>query len=273
VADLDSKAHTQETSSLQCVILAGGLGTRISEESHLRPKPMIEVGGKPILWHLMKSLGDQGIREFVICLGYRGYMIKEFFANYFLHTANVTFDLAENSMVVHEVTTEPWKVTLVDTGEHTLTGGRLRAVMPYLGERFMVTYGDGLSSVDVQELLDFHRRHGRLVTVTAIQPIGKFGVLTISGDHVTSFEEKPDGDGQWVSGGFFIVEREALEYISSDGPAWEAAPLRRLAREDQIVAYRHRGFWAAMDTLRDKVHLEEILATGTPPWRRVLNAD
>ena len=264
----DLEAHTNEPRDLQCVVLAGGLGTRISEESHLRPKPMIEIAGKPILWHLMKSLGDQGVNEFLICLGYRGYMIKEFFANYFLHTADVTFDLGDNSMQIHQRTTEPWKVTLVDTGEHTLTGGRLRHVESYLKQRFMVTYGDGLADVNVRELLEFHSAHRRLATVTAVQPSGKFGVLTLSNDDVISFEEKPDGDGQGVSGGYFILDREALNYIPSDGPAWEGAPLRHLAADRQLAAFRHRGYWAAMDTLRDKMMLEEVAIAGKPPWRR-----
>lgn len=254
---------------MKAVILAGGYGTRISEESHLRPKPMIEIGGKPILWHIMKIYSAAGINDFVVCLGYKGYVIKEYFANYFLHTSNVTFDMVQNRMEVHENKAEPWRVTLVDTGEETMTGGRLRRVRSYLGEDdFCMTYGDGVSDIDMRELIAFHRAQSTLATVTAVQPPGRFGALNLDGRHVTSFEEKPHGDGGWINGGFFVVSRRALDYIDADHTVWEREPMERLARERELSAYLHRGFWHAMDTLRDKNYLESLWAGGQAPWKR-----
>lgn len=253
---------------MKAVILAGGLGTRISEESHLRPKPMIEVGGKPILWHIMKTYSHYGINDFVICCGYKGYVIKEYFANYFLHMSDVTFDMSRNSMEVHQRYVEPWRVTLVNTGEETLTGGRLRRVREHLGdEAFCFTYGDGLSDIDIGELVRFHRGHGRLATVTAIQPPGRYGALDMDGDAVARFQEKPAGDGAWINGGYFVLEPAVIDYIDGDQSSWEGEPLMRLAREGQLMSYRHSGFWQAMDTLRDKNQLEELWAKGSPPWK------
>jgi glucose-1-phosphate cytidylyltransferase len=253
---------------VKAVILAGGMGTRISEESHLKPKPMIEIGGRPILWHIMKIYSHWGINDFVICLGYKGYVIKEYFANYFLHMSDVTFDMAENRMTVHERKAEPWKVTLVDTGSETLTGGRLKRVASYLDdEAFCFTYGDGVADVDIGKLIDFHRKHRRLATLTAIQPPGRYGAVLIDRTRVTSFHEKPVGDGAWVNGGFFILERGVLEYIEGDATSWESEPLVRLSKKDQLRAYQHAGFWQAMDTLRDRNHLEELWQSGRAPWR------
>lgn len=252
---------------MKAVILAGGLGTRISEESHLRPKPMIEIGGKPILWHVMKLYGHYGITEFVICCGYKGYLIKEYFANYFLHMSDVTFDMSENRMEVHHRFAEPWKVTLVDTGEHTQTGGRLRRVRSYLDRTFCLTYGDGVADVDISALLAHHRVEGAQVTVTAIQPTGRFGALELEGDRVRRFLEKPQGDGRWISGGFFVCEPSVFDRIHSDDTIWERGPLEGLATEGELAVYRHPGFWAAMDTLRDKNFLEATWASGEPPWR------
>lgn len=253
---------------MKAVILAGGLGTRISEESHLRPKPMIEVGGKPILWHIMKTYFHYGINDFVICCGYKGYVIKEYFANYFLHMSDVTFDMSRNSMEVHQRYVEPWRVTLVNTGEETLTGGRLRRVREHLGsEPFCFTYGDGLSDVDIGELIRFHRAHGRLATVTAIQPPGRYGALDMDGDAVASFKEKPAGDGAWINGGYFVLDPAVIDNIDGDQSSWEGEPLMRLAREGQLMSYRHTGFWQAMDTLRDKNQLEELWLRGNPPWK------
>lgn len=253
---------------MKAVILAGGLGTRISEESHLRPKPMIEVGGKPILWHIMKTYSHYGINDFVICCGYKGYVIKEYFANYFLHMSDVTFDMSRNSMEVHQRYVEPWRVTLVNTGEETLTGGRLRRVREHLGsEPFCFTYGDGLSDVDIGELIRFHRAHGRLATVTAIQPPGRYGALDMDGDAVASFKEKPAGDGAWINGGYFVLDPAVIDNIDGDQSSWEGEPLMRLAREGQLMSYRHTGFWQAMDTLRDKNQLEELWLRGNPPWK------
>ncbi len=252
---------------MKAVILAGGLGTRISEESHLKPKPMIEIGGKPILWHILKIYSHYGISDFVICLGYRGYVIKEYFANYFLHMSDVTFDMANNRMEVHQQYAEPWRVTLVDTGEATMTGGRLRRVRDYVGdETFCFTYGDGVSDIDIGRTLDFHRQHGKIATVTAIQPPGRYGALNIDQAIVRNFQEKPAGDGSWINGGFFVLEPRALDYIDGDQTSWEMQPLQRLAAEGQLMAYEHRGFWQAMDTLRDKNHLEELWGTN-PPWK------
>ena len=253
---------------MKAVILAGGLGTRISEESHLKPKPMIEIGGKPILWHVMKIYSHYGINDFVICLGYKGYVIKEYFANYFLHMSDVTFDMHSNEMKVHQKHVEPWRVTLVDTGEKTLTGGRLKRVANYIGsESFCLTYGDGVADVDVGALVDFHKKHGNKATVTAIQPPGRYGALNLDGSVVSSFEEKPAGDGAWINGGFFVLEPAVLDLVEGDNYSWEATPLPQLADEGSLRAYRHKGFWQAMDTLRDKNQLEDLWATGKAPWK------
>lgn len=252
---------------MKAVILAGGLGSRISEESHLKPKPMIEIGGKPILWHIMKLYSHYGINDFVVCLGYKGYVIKEYFANYFLHMSDVTFDMVQNRMEVHERHAEPWRVTLVDTGPHTMTGGRLLRVRNYVGnETFCFTYGDGLADVDISATLAFHRAHGKIATVTAIQPPGRFGALNLKGEAVHGFQEKPAGDGTWVNGGFFVLEPSVFDYIDSDQTSWEGRPLQRLAQSSQLMSYRHAGFWQAMDTLRDKNQLEELW-NAEPPWK------
>ena len=253
---------------MKAIILAGGLGTRISEETHLKPKPMIEIGGKPILWHIMKIYSAHGIHDFIICCGYKGYIIKEYFANYFLHMSNVTFDLKHNTMDVHKNNAEPWRVTLVDTGEQTMTGGRMRRVADYLGDDdFCFTYGDGVGDVDISSLIAFHKREGRLATLTATQPPGRFGALNIEEHRIVSFQEKPHGDGGWINGGFFILSPRVLDYIEGDHTLWEREPMERLARENQLSAWRHRGFWQPMDTLRDKNHLEELWATGQAPWK------
>ncbi len=253
---------------MKAVILAGGLGTRISEESHLKPKPMIEIGGKPILWHIMKIYSHYGINDFVICLGYKGYVIKEYFANYFLHMSDVTFDMQNNSMEVHQKHVEPWRVTLVDTGENTLTGGRLKRVQEYIGtDSFCFTYGDGVSSVDIGALIEFHKQHGNKSTVTAIQPPGRYGAINLNDSLVTSFQEKPAGDGAWINGGFFVLEPSVLALIDGDQASWEAMPLVELAAEGELQAFQHRGFWQAMDTLRDKNYLEDLWAAGSPPWK------
>jgi glucose-1-phosphate cytidylyltransferase len=250
------------------VILAGGLGTRISEESQVRPKPMIEIGGKPILWHIMKIYTAHGLNDFIICLGYKGYLIKEYFANYFLHMSDVTFDLSSNRMEVHEKFAEPWRVTLVDTGEDTMTGGRLKRVARYLdGGDFCFTYGDGLGDVNIQELIAFHARQRTLATVTAVQPPGRFGALNFKEQKITSFQEKPDGEGGWVSGGFFVLSQPALDLIEGDSTIWEQGPMQRLAQDGQLSAYVHRGFWHPMDTLRDKTHLDRLWSSGAPPWK------
>ncbi len=253
---------------MKAVILAGGFGTRISEESHLRPKPMIEIGGKPILWHIMKIYSHYGINDFVICLGYKGYMIKEYFANYFLHMSDVTFDMSSNQMHVHHKSAEPWKVTLVNTGESSMTGGRLRRVREYLDdEDFCFTYGDGVADIDIGKLVEFHRAHGKLATVTAIQPPGRYGALAMDGDAVLGFQEKPKGDGGWINGGFFVLSPKVLNYIDSDDTTWEQEPLIALASEDQLRAYQHDGFWQAMDTLREKNLLEDLWQSKTAPWK------
>ncbi len=252
---------------LKVVILAGGLGTRISEESHLKPKPMIEIGGRPIIWHIMKAYGAHGINDFVICCGYRGYVIKEYFANYFLHMSDVTIDLSNNAMEVHHQKAEPWRITLVDTGEHTMTGGRIARVRDHLDGTFCLTYGDGVSNVDITGLIDFHRREGREATVTAIQPAGRFGALVTDGNRVTSFQEKPQGDGQWINGGFFVCEPSVLDRIEGDYTVFERGPLADLATDGQLAVWRHDGFWAAMDTLRDKTQLEDLWSSGKAPWR------
>ena len=253
---------------MKAVILAGGYGTRISEETQARPKPMVEVGGRPVLWHVMKTYSAHGIHEFVICLGYKGYMIKEYFANYFLHMSDVTFDLRENRMDVHHRHAEPWRVTLVDTGEETMTGGRLKRIREYVGEEsFCFTYGDGLSDVKVPELIAFHQRQGKLATITAVQPPGRFGALDLQQNLITGFREKPQGDGGWINGGFFVLEPRALDAIEGDRTIWEREPLERLARDGQLAAFRHLGFWQPMDTLRDKLHLESLWASGKAPWK------
>ena len=254
---------------MKAVILAGGLGTRLSEETQSKPKPMVEIGGRPMLWHLMKSFTAHGVSEFIICLGYRGYVVKEFFANYFLHTSDVTFDMRENRMEVHEQHTEPWRVTLVDTGEHTQTGGRLRRVRRYVEdeEAFFFTYGDGLSDVDLGALHDFHRHHGKLATITAVTPPGRFGALDLDGSRVADFKEKPAGDGSLINGGFFVLSPEVLDLIDGDPTPWEAAPMQSLVRRAELQAYRHRGFWQPMDTLRDKLNLERMWESGAAPWK------
>ncbi len=253
---------------MKAVILAGGLGTRISEESHLRPKPMIEIGGKPILWHIMKSYAAHGINDFVVCCGYKGYMIKEYFANYFLHTSDVTFDLAKNTRQVHQNSSEPWKVTLVDTGEATMTGGRLKAVAEYLGnEDFCFTYGDGLADIDVGKLVACHRSSGKLATITAVQQPGRYGALEMKGDRVAGFSEKPRGSGNWVNGGFFVLSPKVLGYIEGPQTVWEREPLERLAKEGNLVAFPHEGFWQSMDTMRDRNLLEELWQSGRAPWK------
>ncbi len=254
---------------MKSVILAGGLGTRISEETHLKPKPMIEIGGKPVLWHIMKLYSAHGVNDFVVCCGYKGYLIKEYFANYFLHMSDVTFDMANNRMEVHEQHAEPWKITLVDTGDDTLTGGRLKRVSDYIKdeETFCFTYGDGLSNVDIQASIQFHCKHGKLATVTAVQPPGRYGALTRSGDQVTGFTEKPRGDGGLINGGFFVLSPKVLDVIDGDQSSWEGEPLNRLAAMGEMMAFEHQGFWQPMDTLRDKVLLEELWATGKAPWK------
>lgn len=253
---------------MKAVILAGGYGTRICEESHLRPKPMIEIGGKPILWHIMKCFSSYGINDFVICLGYKGYVIKEYFANYFIHMSDVTFDMSSNKMEVHRQKAEPWRVTLVDTGQGTLTGGRLKRVRDYLDDDpFCFTYGDGVSDVPLDQLIAFHKAQGRLATVTAIQPPGRYGALNLQGETVDSFHEKPAGDGAWINGGFFVLDPKVIDYIAGDETSWETGPIDRIAEEGQLVAFKHTGFWQAMDTLRDKNQLEQLWASGNPPWK------
>ncbi|KAF0165440.1 MAG: glucose-1-phosphate cytidylyltransferase [Rhodocyclaceae bacterium] len=253
---------------MKAVILAGGLGTRIIEESHLKPKPMIEIGGKPILWHIMKIYSRYGINDFIICLGYRGYVIKEYFANYFLHMSDVTFDMAQNRMEVHQNSAEPWRVTLVDTGPDTMTGGRLKRVRDHLDDgAFCFTYGDGVADIDIAAQLAFHRGHGKLATVTAIQPPGRYGALEIDAGRVLSFQEKPAGDGAWINGGFFILEPRVIDFIDGDQTSWEADPLVQMAAAGELMSYQHRGFWQPMDTLRDKNHLEELWGSGRAPWR------
>ncbi len=254
---------------MKAVILAGGLGTRLAEETSVKPKPMVEIGGRPVLWHIMKAYSAHGINDFVVCLGYKGYVIKEYFANYFLHMSDVTFDLAENRMEVCDRHCEPWRVTLVDTGEHTQTGGRLKRVSRYLdpGQPFCFTYGDGLSDVDVSKLVKFHKAQKRMATVTAVQPPGRFGALDIEGKRITRFEEKPQGDGSWINGGFFVLQPEVLEYIKDDQTIWEREPMEKLAGDAQLSAYPHKGFWQPMDTLRDKNRLEELWQSGKAPWK------
>ena len=254
---------------MKAVILAGGLGTRLAEETSVRPKPMVEIGGRPILWHILKIYSQHGINDFIICCGYKGYIIKEFFANYFLHTSDVTFDMQQNKMVVHNSVAEPWKVTLVDTGDLTGTAGRLRRIAPFLdGEStFCMTYGDGLSNVDISASVQFHKQHGKLVTLTSVQPSARFGALGLQGSHVHSFQEKPDDEGGWINGGYFVISPDALNMISDDTEMFEREPIERLVEAGQVEAFFHRGFWQAMDTLRDKQHLEDLWSRGEAPWR------
>jgi glucose-1-phosphate cytidylyltransferase len=253
---------------MKTVILAGGLGTRLSEETTARPKPMVEIGGMPILWHIMKIYSAHGLNDFVICLGYRGYMIKEYFANYYLHTCDVTFDVAKGAMEVHQSSAEPWRVTLVDTGTDTQTGGRLKRVLPYVGdEEFCLTYGDGLADVDISRLLGFHREQGTLATVTAVRPGGRFGALDVEGTRVAGFREKPAGDGSWINGGFFVLPPTIGDYIEGDETVFEQEPLRRLVEEGQLSAYEHDGFWQPMDTPRERDLLEALWQSGDAPWK------
>jgi glucose-1-phosphate cytidylyltransferase len=253
---------------MKAVLLAGGLGTRISEESVLKPKPMIEIGGKPILWHIMKMYAAHGVNEFVICCGYKGYVIKEYFANYFTHTSDITFDLKNNTTEIHQNTAEPWKVTVVDTGEETMTGGRLKRVAKYLGTQdFCFTYGDGVSDVNIRASIEFHKAHGKLSTITAVQPPGRYGALKMNGSKVEAFMEKPKGDGGVINGGFFVLNPKVIEYIKEDETIWEKEPMEKLASDGQMQAFVHEGFWQPMDTLRDKKHLEELWNEGKAPWK------
>ncbi len=254
---------------MKAVILAGGLGTRISEETHLKPKPMIEIGGRPILWHIMKIYSAHGVNDFVICCGYKGYVIKEYFANYFLHMSDVTFDMTNNQMQVHQKKAEPWRVTVVDTGDDTLTGGRLKRVASYVHREksFCFTYGDGVADINVTAQLAFHNEHGKLATVTAVQPPGRYGAIVRDSNSVLGFREKPPGDGAWVNGGFFVLNPCVLDFINDDATAWEGAPLEALAAEGELQAFEHRGFWQPMDTLRDKQHLEQLWGSGKAPWK------
>lgn len=254
---------------MKAVILAGGLGTRISEETHLKPKPMVEIGGRPILWHIMKIYSSHGINEFIICCGYKGYVIKEYFANYFLHMSDVTFDMSHNSMEVHRKQAEPWKITLVDTGESTMTGGRLKRVEEFVsGDSFCFTYGDGLADIDITALIDTHKKAGRQATVTAVQPPGRYGALKIEDNKlVAAFQEKPQGDGAWINGGFFVLEPETISRIHNDATIWEQEPLKGLAQDHELTAYYHKGFWQPMDTLRDRQQLEYMWNSSTAPWK------
>jgi glucose-1-phosphate cytidylyltransferase len=254
---------------MKVVILAGGLGTRISEETVVRPKPMVEIGGKPILWHIMKIYSYYGHHEFIICLGFKGYMIKEYFSNYFLHMSDVTIDMQHNSMEVHQKYAEPWKVTLVDTGMETMTGGRIKRVAPYIGkDTFLMTYGDGVSDVNITKIIEYHKRHGKAATVTATQPSGRFGVMGIgAGERVTSFQEKPAGDGSWINGGFFVLDASVFDLLTDDLTIFEKEPLEQLSRKEQLMAFKHDGFWYAMDTLRDRNHLESLWQSGKAPWK------
>jgi glucose-1-phosphate cytidylyltransferase len=254
---------------MKVVILAGGLGTRLAEETEVRPKPLVEVGGKPIIWHIMKIYAAHGLRDFIVCLGYKGYMIKEYFSNYALHMSDVTVDFSTGKTDVHQSYAEPWRVTLLDTGDRTMTGGRLRRVAKHLSEDedFCFTYGDGVSDVDVTRLIAFHRSHGKVASVTAVQPPGRFGAMDIAGPRVRSFLEKPQGGGGWVNGGFFVLKRAAVDYVDGDDTIWEKEPMHRIVHDEQLMAYQHDGFWQPMDTLRDKQHLEELWATGRAPWK------
>ncbi len=253
---------------MKVVILAGGLGTRISEESHLKPKPMIEIGDRPILWHIMKSYSHFGFNDFIICLGYKGYLIKEYFANYYLHQSDVTIDLKGNDMQIHNSKAEPWRITLVDTGLNTMTGGRIKRIQKYIENKtFMLTYGDGVGNIDIAELLKFHKKYNKYATVTAVQPSGRFGSLNIDDkNNILSFQEKPKGDGAWINGGFFVLEPRIFNYIDGDETIWERHPLEKLAKDRQLAGYKFNGFWKPMDTLRDKIELEELWCSGNPPW-------
>ena len=252
---------------MQAVILAGGLGTRISEETHLKPKPMIEIGGKPILWHIMKIYSYYGIKEFIICCGYKGYLIKEYFANYALHLSDITFNLSTNDIEIHKRSMEDWKVTLIDTGEKTNTGGRLLRIKDYISETFCMTYGDGLANIDLKKLINFHHSHGKLASLTAIQPIGRWGSLELEDNSVKSFKEKPKGDGSWINGGFFVLEPDVFNLIEGDNCIWEEKPLNSLSNSSQLMAFKHNDFWRPMDTLRDKNYLEGLWRDGNPPWK------
>ena len=253
---------------MKVVILAGGLGTRLSEETDLKPKPMVEIGGKPILWHIMKIYSAHGINDFIVCCGYKGYVVKEYFANYFLHMSDVTFDMANNQIEVHNRKAEPWRVTLIDTGDTTMTGGRLRRIKSYLGDEvFCFTYGDGLSDVNITQLIAHHQEQGKLATLTATQPPGRFGAINLEHVQITSFQEKPAGDGAWINGGFFVLSPKVIDYIDADDTVWEREPMERLAAEGQFTAYRHSGFWQPMDTLRDKINLETLWQSGQAPWK------
>jgi glucose-1-phosphate cytidylyltransferase len=254
---------------MKAVIFAGGLGTRLSEETDSRPKPMVEIGGKPILWHIMKIYSSHGINEFIVCLGYKGYYVKDYFMNYFLHTSDVTFDLVENETIVHNKKAEPWRVTLVDTGLETMTGGRLKRVAPYLpdNEPFCLTYGDGVADVDIAGVIDYHRAHGRTTTMTVVRPPGRFGAVSMERDAIVSFDEKPRGDGGWINGGFFVLSKKALAYIDGDETLFEQEPLAGMAADGELRAYRHDGFWQCMDTLRDKRLLEQLWSSGAAPWK------
>jgi glucose-1-phosphate cytidylyltransferase len=254
---------------MKAVILAGGLGTRLSEETVSKPKPMVEIGGKPILWHIMKTYSNYGINDFIICCGYKGYVIKEYFANYFLHQSDITFDMKENKMTVHEDRAEPWTVTLIDTGDHSMTGGRLKRVLPYLKdeEAFCFTYGDGVADINIKELLQFHKTHGKQATLTATYPPGRFGALNIEDNQVKKFEEKPRGDGALINGGFFVLSPKVIERIAGDSSIWEQEPLKGLAEDGELMSFKHEGFWQPMDTLRDKIYLEELLEKNKAPWK------
>lgn len=255
---------------MKVLILAGGLGTRISEETSLRPKPMVEIGSKPILWHIMKMYSNHGINEFIILLGYRGYYIKEYFSNYFLHQSDITIDLSNNSMEVHNNSAEPWRITLLETGENTMTGGRIKRAEPYIkNEPFLVTYGDGVSDIDITKSLEFHKSHGKAITMTSVQPAGRFGALDINENNkVESFKEKPQGDGSWINGGFFVCEPSVLDYIKDDSTIFEKEPLENLALDGELFTYKHEGFWQCMDTLRDKNYLNELLDKNKAPWKK-----
>ena len=252
---------------MKAVILAGGLGTRLSEETAVRPKPMVEIGGRPILWHILKIYSSHGINDFVICTGYKGYIVKEYFANYFLHMSDVTFDMEANSLEVHHKKAEPWRVTVVDTGDETMTGGRIKRIAPYVDETFCCTYGDGVGNINISELVAVHRANGLKATLTGVQPPGRFGALELAGDKVASFQEKPQGDGAWINGGFFVLEPSVFEEIAGDSTIWEREPMENLARQGQLGIFRHSGFWRPMDTLRDKIELENLWDSGKAPWK------
>jgi glucose-1-phosphate cytidylyltransferase len=252
---------------MKAVILAGGLGTRISEETSLKPKPMIEIGGKPILWHIMKIYSHYGINEFIICCGYKGYVIKEYFANYFLHQSDITFDMSNNEMKIHQERAEPWKVTLIDTGDNTMTGGRIKRIKDYLDDDFCLTYGDGVANINISELIKFHKSHGKMATLSSVFPQARFGSLDIEKNQVKKFVEKPRGDGALINGGFFVVNKKAIDFIDGDSTIWEQEPLNNLANNGELMAYRHEGFWQPMDTLRDKTYLEELWVSCKAPWK------